>query len=85
MVPLVDPSCLQTPNPTLLLWSRGTCGQEPSVAVPGEVQPATDQCRCRCLEPTIRLNSGNLVRQLAEGLEERRGIATPLEEQHRLA
>ena len=37
------------------------------------------------MEPTIRLSSGNLVGELAEGLEERRGIATPLEEQHRLA
>jgi hypothetical protein len=31
------------------------------VAVPGEVWPATDQCRGRCLEPTMRLNSGNLA------------------------
>ena len=38
-----------------------------------------------CLEPTIRLSSGNLVGALAEGLEERRAIATPLEEQPRLA
>jgi hypothetical protein len=29
-------------------------------------------------------NSGNLMEELAEGLEEWRGIATPLEEQHRL-
>ena len=42
-----------------------------------------DQYRCRCLEPTIRLNSGNLVGKLAEGLEE--WIATPLEEQQSLA
>jgi hypothetical protein len=35
------------------------------------------------LEPIIRLNSENLVRELA-GLEEQRAIATPLEEQHRL-
>jgi hypothetical protein len=40
-----DTSCLQTPNPTLLLWSKGTCRQEPSVAVLGEVWPATDQCK----------------------------------------
>jgi hypothetical protein len=37
-----------------------------------------------CLEPTIRQNSGNLVGELEEGLEEQRGIATPLEELHRL-
>jgi hypothetical protein len=30
-------------------------------------------------------DSGNLVEELAEGLEEWRGIETPLEEQHRLA
>jgi len=36
-------------------------------------------------EPTIILNSGNLVRELAEGQEEQRGIATTLEGQHRLA
>jgi hypothetical protein len=55
------------------------------VAVPGEVQPAIDQCRGGCLEPIIRLNLGNLVGELVEGLEEWRGIATPLEEQNRLA
>jgi hypothetical protein len=37
------------------------------------------------LEPTIRLSSGNLLGELEEGLEEERGIATPLEEQHRIA
>jgi hypothetical protein len=36
------------------------------------------------LEPTIRLNLGNLVGELAEELEEQRGIAVPLEEQYRL-
>jgi hypothetical protein len=56
------------------------------VAVPGDVWPATDQSRGGCLEPTIRLNSGNLVGELAKGLKEQRGMATPLEEQqHRLA
>jgi hypothetical protein len=55
------------------------------VVVPGEVWQAADQCRCGCLEPTIRLNSGNLVGELAEDLEELRGIATPLEEHCRLA
>jgi hypothetical protein len=59
--------------------------QEPNVVVPGEVWQAADQCRCGCLEPTIRLNSGNLVGELAEDLEELRGIATPLEEHCRLA
>lgn len=68
------------PNPTLSPWSRGACGEEP-----GEVRPATDQCRGGCLEPTIRLNSGNLVGELAEGLEELRGIATQLEEEHWLS
>jgi hypothetical protein len=81
----VDASVLQTPYPTLLPWSRGACRQELSVAVPGEVPPATDQSRGICLEPTIRLNSGNLVWKLAEGLESHRGNATPLEEQHWLA
>jgi hypothetical protein len=38
-------SCLQTPNPTLLPWSRGDYRQEPLVAVPGEFWPATDQSR----------------------------------------
>ena len=55
------------------------------MAVPGEVRPATDQCRCGCLNPTIILNSANLVEELAERLVEQRGIAAPLEEQHRLA
>lgn len=50
-------SCSQTPNPTLLPWSRGTCLQEISMAVPGKVWPATDQCRGGGLETTIRLNS----------------------------
>jgi hypothetical protein len=39
----------------------------------------------RYLEPTSRMTSENLVGEQAEGLEEQRGIATPLEEQHRLA
>ena len=42
-------------------------------------------CRGGCLEPTIRLNSENQVGEQAEGLEEQRGISTPLDEQHRLA
>jgi hypothetical protein len=58
------------------------CGEGPSLAVSGEVPPATDQCRGGCLEPTIRLNLGNLVGDLAGGLEEQRGVASPLEEQH---
>ena len=37
-----------------------------------------------CLEPTIKLNSGNLVVERAEGQGMQRGITTPLEE-HRLA
>jgi hypothetical protein len=36
------------------------------------------------LEQTIRLISGNPVGELEEGLEELKGIATPLEKQHRL-
>ena len=36
------------------------------MAVPGEVQSAIDQCRGECLEPTIGLNSRNLVGELAE-------------------
>jgi hypothetical protein len=72
--PPEDTSCLQTPNPTLLLWLKVPFGEEPSVAVPVEVRQATDQCRGGCLEPTIRLNSRNLVGKLAEGLEEQRGI-----------
>ena len=68
--PTGNTTCLQTPNPILLPWSRGACGQEPSEEVPGEVQPETDQYRCRYLQPTIRLNSGNLVDELAEDWEE---------------
>ena len=60
-VPPGDTSCLHTPNPTLLLWSRGTYRQETSMGVSGEVRPATDQSRGECLEPTIRLNLGNLM------------------------
>ena len=60
MFPPVD-TYLQTANPTLLLWSRGTGGQEPSMAVPEKVWLPTDQCRCRCLGPTIKLNSGGGV------------------------
>ena len=55
------------------------------MAVPEEFQPATGQCRVRCLEPTTGLNSENLVGELAEGLEEWRGTVTPLEEEHRLS
>jgi len=44
------------------------------VAGPEEVWTATDQCRCGCLEPTIKQSSGNMVGELAEGLEERRRI-----------
>jgi hypothetical protein len=55
------------------------------VAAPWEVQTTTDQCRHECLEPTITLSFGTLTGELAEGLEELRVIATPLEEQHRLA
>jgi hypothetical protein len=85
MAPPGNTSCLQTPSLALLPWSRGACRQELSMAVPGEVWPATDQCRCGCLEPNIRLNSGNLVGELAEGLENQRWIATTLEEQNSLA
>jgi hypothetical protein len=49
---------------------------------PWEVRLATVQCRCGCLEPTITLSSGNLLEELTE---EWMKIATPLEEQHRLA
>ena len=45
------------------------------MTAPWEVQPATDQCRCGCLEPTIRLSSGNLVGELEEGLEQ--GVLQP--------
>jgi hypothetical protein len=79
-----DPSCLQIPNPTLLQGSTGICWPELSEVFPWEVWPATDQCRCWCFEPTIRLSSENLVEELVEGLEEQSGVATPLEEQHRL-
>jgi hypothetical protein len=55
------------------------------VAVPQEVLPATDQCRCGSLELTIRLRSGARMGELVEGLEEeQRGIATPQEEQCQL-
>jgi hypothetical protein len=40
------------------------------MAVPCEVQPTFDQCRYGYLEAIIRLSSGNLVRELMEGLEE---------------
>ena len=56
------------------LGTETKCGS----SVPGEVCPATDQCRGGSLEPTIRLNSGNLVGELAEELEEWRGIASPV-------
>jgi hypothetical protein len=41
-------------------------------------QPATDQYRCGCLEPTIRLSSWALVGELTQGLEELGGIETPI-------
>jgi len=47
------------------------------MAVPWEVHPKTDQCRCECFEPNIRLSSWTLVAELAEGLEEQWGVATP--------
>jgi hypothetical protein len=37
------------------------------------------------LEPTVKLNSGNMVGELAEGLVEWTGITSPFEEQHKLA
>jgi hypothetical protein len=43
------------------------------VAAPWEVEEATVQCRCGCLEPTIRLSSGP-VGELEIGLEELRGL-----------
>jgi hypothetical protein len=49
------------------------------VAVPVGGMAATDQCRGGCLEPTISLNLGNMVGELAEGQEEQRGITIPLE------
>jgi hypothetical protein len=55
------------------------------MAVSWEDRSATDQCRCGILEPIIRLSSRTPVEELVEGLEEWKGIATPLEEQHRLA
>jgi hypothetical protein len=51
--------------------------QEPGVAVTLKFLPETDQLRCGFLKPTIRLNSGTLVGELAVGMEEMRGIATP--------
>ena len=53
--------------------------------VPQEVLPATDQCRCEYLVLTIRLSSETPVGELAERLEDCRGIATLQEEQHWLA
>ena len=50
---------------------------KPGVAVPWEVRPAIEQCRHICLELTFRLNSGTLVGELAGGLKEWRGVATP--------
>lgn len=47
------------------------------------VQPATDRCRCGCMNPNMTLSSGNLVRETAEELEELRVIAAPLQEQYR--
>jgi hypothetical protein len=47
--------------------------------------PVFDECRCRYLDPTIRINLGNIMRELTERLQECRGIATPLEKQHILA
>ena len=59
-------------NTVVMVWSclqTGTkCGS------PGEVWPATVQCIRRCLEPAFRLNSGNLVRELAEGLVEQKRL-----------
>ena len=53
--------------------------------VPQEVLPATDQCRCEYLVLTIRLSSETPVGELAEGVEEMRGIEIPQEEQWRVA
>ena len=55
------------------------------MVVTGELHKQLTNCRCEGLEPTIRLSSGTLVGEMAEGLEELKGIATPLEEQHRLS
>ena len=47
-----------------------------SVAVPWEVWPATDQCRCGHLEATIGQSAGIPEGELEEGPEEQREIAT---------
>ena len=36
--------------------------------------PATDQCKCECLEPNISLSTKTLVGELEEGMEKQRGI-----------
>lgn len=55
------------------------------MAAPWDVQLATDQCIYGCLVPIIRLSSGTLVGELAEGLEEQREFATLQEAQRRVA
>jgi hypothetical protein len=55
------------------------------VVDPWEVWTVTEECRCGCLETTLGVKSENWVRELAGGLEEQGRLATPLEEQHRLA
>lgn len=48
------------------------------------VSDSADQSRCCCLEPTIRLRPGTLIKELVEGQEEWREIENSYEEPYQL-
>jgi hypothetical protein len=72
----IHPICRHQ-TPILLLIPRGICRQKTDIAVPWEGLPAPDQYRCRNSQSTVGLSPGLKIEELAEGLKELKGIATP--------
>ena len=68
----IHPTCRHQTQ-TLLWMSRSAYWQELDIAVSWDDLPDTDQYRCRCSQPTIRLSTGDSnggVRGRTEGAEE---------------
>ena len=65
-----NPSCIHSPNQTLLLVSRSACLQEPDIAVSWETLPEPDKYRGRCSQP------GTPMEELGKELKELKEFAT---------
>jgi hypothetical protein len=52
----IYPTCRHQTH-TLLQMPRSACWQEPDIVVSWEALPDSDQYRCGCLQPTIRLST----------------------------